>query len=208
MKSIQTALLAGVGALLLSGAISVATAAGHGAHVMTVRLPGGVVEHIRYSGDVPPQVEVSPWAGSFDVGWPVAFFGPSPFAEMDRISAAMDRQMATMLQNADAIAANPGLVEIGAGKLPPGSESYSFVSTASGSGVCARSVQIMSRGGGQKPQIVSKTYGDCGNGHGGVSSGVGHAAPADQPSDVREIRYTPRAAPDGGMIREASAVQH
>ncbi|HTT83187.1 MAG TPA: hypothetical protein VMF67_06885 [Rhizomicrobium sp.] len=206
MKNIPTALLGGVGALLVSGVL--AAAAGPATHVMTVRLPGGAIEQIRYSGDVPPRVNISPWAGTFDFGWPVADFGPSPFVEMDRISAAMDRQMAVMIRNADAMAADPGLVEINAGKLPPGSESYSFVSTMSGNGMCARSMQIVSRGDGQKPQVVTKTYGDCANARGGAAPSVEHMAPAEQPFDVREIRYAPRVAPDGGPIREASAVQY
>jgi len=209
MKLIQTALTVGAGALLLSGAFAVAAAAGPATHVMTVRLPGGAVEQIRYSGDVPPQVRLSPQFGSFDVGWPAAFFEPSPFAELDRISAAMDREMAAMMRNADAVAASPGIVEIDAGKLPPGSESYSFVSTSSGNGYCARSVQIVSPGEGRKPQVVSRSYGDCGSGRGGVVSGVEHAAPAEQPSDVREIRYAPpRATAHGGTIREASAAEY
>jgi hypothetical protein len=37
---------------------------------------------------------------------------------MDRTSAAMDRQMAAAIRNADAIAANRGVVEIDAGMLP------------------------------------------------------------------------------------------
>jgi hypothetical protein len=206
MRTFRTALLAGVGALMLSGALSGA-AAGQDTHVMTVRLPGGEVERIRYSGDVPPQVVVTDGAMPFDVGWPAAFFGPdSPFAEMNRISAAMDRQMTAMLRNADAFAANTGLSETEAGKLPPGAESYSFVSSMSGNGVCARSVQITSRGEGQKPQVLSRTYGDCGNGGGGATPGVQHAVPADRPSDVQEIRYVPRT--NGGAVREASVIQY
>jgi hypothetical protein len=191
---------------MLSGALSVAAAA-QDTHVMTVRLPGGAVERIRYSGDVPPQVEVTAGAMPFDVAWPVAFFGPdSPFAEMNRISAEMDRRMTAMIRNADALAADPGLTEIEAGKLPPGAESYSVVSSMSGNGVCTRSVQITSRGEGQKPQVLSRTYGDCGNGAGGAVPGVQRAVPADQPSDVQEIRYVPRTG--GSAVREASVVQY
>jgi len=205
MRTIRTAFLAGVGALMLSGALS-AAAADQDIHVMTVRLPDGAVEQIRYSGDVPPQIVIANGATPFDIGWPVGFFGPdSPFAEMDHISAEIG-QMTAMIRNADALAANPGVAEIDAGKLPPGAESYSFVSTMSGNGVCARSVQITSRGEGQKPQVLSRTYGDCGKGSGGAVPGVQHAVPADQPSDMQEIRYVPRT--DGGTVREASVVQY
>jgi hypothetical protein len=190
---------------MLSGALSVA-AARQDSHVMTIRLPGGVMEQIRYSGGVPPQIMFTGGAMPFDVGWPVAFFGPdSPFAELNRISAEMDRQMTAMIGNADAFAANPGLTEIEAGKVPPGAESYSFVSSMSGNGICARSIQITSRGEGQKPQVLSRTYGDCEHGGGGAVPGAQHAAPADQPSDIQEIRYAPRG--NGGVVREASVGQ-
>jgi hypothetical protein len=206
MQTIRTAIVAGVGALMLSGALSVA-AAGPGMHVMTVRLPGGAMEHIRYSGDVPPQIVVTPGGIPLDFGWPAAFFGSdSPFAEMNRISAEMNRQMAAMMRNAGAVAANPGLSEIEAGNMPPGSESYSFVSTMSGNGVCGRSVEITSRGERQKPQVVSRTFGDCGNGHGVVTPGAQRSAPADQPSDMQEIHYVPRT--NGNVVREASADQY
>ena len=71
MRTFRTALLAGIGASMLSGALSVA-AAGQDIPVMTVRMPGGAVEQIRDSGDVPPQVVVTRGAMPFDFGRPIA----------------------------------------------------------------------------------------------------------------------------------------
>lgn len=204
MQTFRTVLLAGAAAVLVASACGVAAAKSPESHVMTVRLPGGGVEEIRYTGNVAPQVVVTPEYAPIGFGWPAAFFGPdSAFAQLDRISAAMNRQMGVMLRDARALAAEPGLAsatEIDAGKLPPGSQSYSFISTTSGSGICGKSVEITSRGDGQKPQVVSKSWGDCGKGENGA--GATRPAPApSEPSGIREIRYDQRrAAP---VVREA-----
>lgn len=202
MQTVRTFLLAGATAVLLSATCGAAVARSPEIHTMTVRLPGGGVEEIRYTGDVAPQVVVTPHDAAADIGWPVAFFGPdSVFADMARISAEMNRQMDLVLRNARSLAEEPGtLTEINAGKLPAGAQSYSFVSTVSGNGVCAKSVEITARGDGQKPQVVSKSWGDCGKAHAGA--GVNSPAPASsEPSDVREIRYDSRTpAP---IVREA-----
>ena len=117
----------------------------------------------------------------------------------------MDRQMAAMLRNANALAADSlsdprAMTEIEAGRPPAGSESYTFISTGSGSGMCGRSVEITSNGG-QKPHVVSKSWGNCASD--GTSAGAQSAAPpADQPPHMREINYVPRNG--SSAIREAS----
>jgi hypothetical protein len=197
-------MMAGAAAVALWGACGTAAAGNAQTHVMTIRLPGGAVEEIRSTGNVAPQVVVSPERTPTDFGWPVAYFGPNlAFAELDRISAAMNRQMDVMLQNAQTLAAEPGLVtEIDAGKLPSGAQGYSFVSTMSDNGVCGKSVEINSRGDGQKPKVVSKSWGDCGSSHNGAGVNGIAASPGDAPSNVREIRYERRApAP---KVQEAS----
>ncbi|HEY6578297.1 MAG TPA: hypothetical protein VIY09_03165 [Rhizomicrobium sp.] len=208
MRTIRTAFLTGAVSVLVGGAFSMAAAGGQDTHTMALRLPGGAVEQIRYSGDVPPQIIVTPDATRLEFGWPVAYFDPAPFAAFDRISTEMDRQMSAMLRNANALAAeslsNPqALTEIEAGALPAGSEHYSIVSTSGGNVLCARSVEIASRGPGQKPKVVSKTYGNCGN-SAASGTGVESASPADRPSDVRDIGYAPRNA-SAGAVREARA---
>src|SRR5579864_1152310 len=103
MRIVRTALSAGAAAVLLSATCGAAVAKGPQSHVMTVRLPGGGVEEIRYSGDVAPQVTVSPEGIPVSVAWPLAMFDSDlSFAGLDRISAAMDRQMNVMLRNARA----------------------------------------------------------------------------------------------------------
>lgn len=203
MHTLKTLVLAGAAAVVLCGACGAVAAENAQSHVMTIRLPSGAIEEIRYTGNIAPRVVVSSERAPVDFGWPVALFGPgSAFAEMDRISAAMNRQMDVVLHNAEALADEPGLVtEIDAGKLPPGTQGFSFVSTMSGNGVCGTSVEITSRGDGQKPQVVSKSWGDCGKGHNGA--GVNNIAPSvAEPSDIREIRYERRApAP---RVQEAS----
>ncbi len=75
-------------------------------HVLVVRLPDGSLEHIRYAGDRPPQIrfDSQPDSGLFDPFWPSA-----PFADLDLISAAMDREAAAMMQQADSMMqASPG----------------------------------------------------------------------------------------------------
>jgi hypothetical protein len=69
------------------------------AHMMTVQVPGGGVAEIRYTGDVPPQVVFSPASMALGAFMPFgAFFGPaSPFATLDRISAPMDREAASLM---------------------------------------------------------------------------------------------------------------
>ena len=190
MQPLRAILLVGATAALFSAGI--AAAKSPDTHVMTVRLPGGVIEEIRYSGDVPPRVNVEPQEMPMSFGWPAAFFGPdSSFAEFHRISAEMHQRMDSMLREARTLAQRGAVTEIDSGGLPPGSQGYSFVSTMRGDGVCAKSVEITSRGNGEKPQVVSRTWGNCGQDRG---TGVHSLAPAvAQPSDVRTIRYDSRA---------------
>ncbi len=106
MRTLRTALLAGVAASAI-GFPGAALAQSPQTHVMTVRLPGGGVEQIRYTGDVPPQVVVAESPAPIEAFAPMpSLFGPqSPFAALDRISAEMDRQAAAMFRQADALAA-------------------------------------------------------------------------------------------------------
>ncbi|MGH6863984.1 MAG: hypothetical protein ACRECN_06880, partial [Methylocella sp.] len=53
MKTIQTSLLAGAAMIVFAG---VAQARCPGPHVVTIPLPGGGIEQIRYNGCVAPEV--------------------------------------------------------------------------------------------------------------------------------------------------------
>ena len=151
-------LLAGIAGLALAGTAMAAVAKDH---VLSVTLPDGSIEQIHYTGDVAPRVAIAP---SREMALPVAF--GDPFADFDRISAAMDRQMDAMMREVSTMAAQPvspdGKIDTAAfGKLPAGTMHYSFVSTSNGSGTCSRSVQVTSFGPDQQPKVVSQSSGDC-----------------------------------------------
>ena len=173
MRTVPTLILAGVAAVGLTG---LALAAG-AMHEMTVQVPGGGVAHVRYSGDVPPKVtfvqgEVQPVA--------VGFWAPdSAFAELDRITALMDRQMDQMMYQARLMqmqAADP-LYSATLKGMPAGTSGYTVVSTMSGNGVCMRSTQITSSPNGGAPKVVTKTTGNCGNGKSAAAPSQMNAEP-------------------------------
>jgi hypothetical protein len=180
MRTPRAALLTGTAALVLVGLAGMASAqtpeSPHGTHVLTVRLPNGQVEQVRYTGDVPPTVTLAP-----DVA-PTAYVLGSPFAMLERMSADMDRQAAALFQALDTMpGSGPG--------SGPGSEAEGFglVPVLAGPGVCSRSVQITFMGNGQAPHVVSRTAGDCGPAGGSAVPAAlpnAPAAPARKPDVV------------------------
>lgn len=152
------------------GACAIAALAGSAAwaasrpvqHHLTVWLPGGGSEVITYTGDVAPKLSFTP--GEFAPA-PAAFWSPFDIGmPVDRIAAAMDNNMASMIRQADAMMAMPvlnGVMPANLGAMPPGSESYSVVSTMNGNNVCTQSVQITSSGNGHAPQVVRHLSGNC-----------------------------------------------
>lgn len=158
MRKISKLLIAGAGAVAVAG---IATAAADRNHILNVVLPDGSIAQVHYSGDVAPRVVMAPEAA------PIAFVAADPFAMMDRMSYAMDRQMDAMLQQAAAIAqaapgANPQLSQAALDRLPPGTVSYSFTSYSSGNGAgCSQSVQVTSLGGNQPAKVERQSQGDC-----------------------------------------------
>ena len=158
MRKVTKLLLAGFGALTLTG-VAVAAADNH--HLMNVVMPDGSVAQIHYVGNVAPQVVAVPAADAM----PVALFAADPFAMMDRISYAMDRQMDAMLQQASALrqaAPNGQLSEAALKSLPPGTVSYSFTSYSSGNGAtCSQSVHVTALGQNQAPKVERQSQGDC-----------------------------------------------
>jgi len=162
MRKLKTALRAGAAAVVAVGFAGAAFAQRPQTHVMTLMLPSGGAAHIRYTGDVAPQVTFSDTPAPLPAATPSLFGTASPFAEMARISALMDRQAAALLREAAAISAQPGVVDTSFGNLPAGAGEYTFVSTMSGNGVCSRSVEFTSLGNGAPPKIVRRASGDCG----------------------------------------------
>ncbi|HUZ72313.1 MAG TPA: hypothetical protein VMU87_04955 [Stellaceae bacterium] len=204
MRIIPSVLLAGVGSLVFAGAVAAQSLP---VHSMKVQLPDGTIEVIHYRGDVAPQI-----AFRSEAALPSAFwgFGPgSPFARMERISAAMDREAASMLRQAALLAAQPmpgpdRLLQIDARNLPPGAASYSFVATLSPGDMCTRSMEITRSGPGAKPHVVTHSFGNCsGNPNVAVPDTAPVAAPPAHRSDILPVKAD-GAKPFAGDVREAS----
>jgi hypothetical protein len=195
MRTLQRTLLAGIAAAAF-GIPGIAAAQTAEPHVMTVRLPDGGIAQIRYTGDVAPQVSFAPAPIPELAPTPTLFGADSPFAMMERISAEMDRQTVALLRQTDAAMAEArsgAPVAVALSGLTPGTESYSFVSTMSGNGVCTQSVEITSEGNGRTPRIVRHSSGNCGPAAGGSAGSVNLPAapmPAARP-DVIETRAHP-----------------
>jgi hypothetical protein len=156
MRFPLSSVLAGGAAILAGACLAPAMAQNGQVHVMTVQLPGGGVEQIRYTGDVAPRVVLVPVPVPSMVAMPM--MQADPFATLERISAMVDQQATTLLRQVQALRAAPQSVLPG---LPPGANGYSFVSTMSGNGVCMHSLRITYNGNGA-PKMVSSTSGDCG----------------------------------------------
>jgi hypothetical protein len=210
MARLHKALLAGVAAIGIGLA---GTASAQNTHVMTVAVPGGGIAQIRYAGDVPPQVVVVP--APADARMPVlSMFGEdSPFAMMDRIAAEMNRRAAAMFRYAEAMAdrASAGrLVETTFGVMPSRGESYSYISTVSGNGVCTQSIRITSRGDGTPPRVERHSSGNCSAaaarpGRSGVQPAPPVPAAPKQPDLI--LTQSTGGSPYAGMIRHAASAR-
>ena len=180
MSTSRKWLLAGAAAAALVGGAIAASAASPDTHVITLKLPGGGVEQITYTGNIKPRIEVLPNAAfvdpfAVDFMQPVMQFWSQPeMAELDRISARMDRQMDAMFAHARAMesAAQSGQLNAAFHNMGPGMIAYSQTTTWTGNGVCTQSVRMSEPANGGKPQYVSNTTGDCG-------SAPAHAAPSN-----------------------------
>ena len=169
MRPSRTVLLAGAAALGLTGMAHFAQAEPANTHVMTVQLPNGAVEQIRYTGDVPPEVILAPDAAAFE----------SPFTVLERMSALMDRQAEAMLRAVSTMAAQPlypPTTEAAFGRLPPGAS------------VCMQSVEITYTGNGQPPHVVTRSAGECGPSHGA-------SVPAELPGSPAPVQDHQRTRP-------------
>lgn len=170
MRRSRLALAAGLVGLAVAGTAMAATAE---MHTMNVELPNGGVAHISYVGDTAPQVSVAPISMQEAALADDEMF--APFAEMERISAMMERQHQMMMQRValmqqaaqqnmqNALAsgqAQQGMVMTGS--LPAGSSvHYSFTSYSSGNGGCTQSVQWSSDGSDKQPQVIRTSSGAC-----------------------------------------------
>ena len=197
-------ILSGGAAILATAALTPAIA--REVHVMSIRMPGGGVEQIQYTGNVAPRVFLVP-AGRM-VALPM--MAPDPFATLERISAMMDREAASMQRQVTVMPRSAAFGSPVFG-LPPGASGYSFASTLSGNGVCTRSVQITYDGGNAAPKVVSSTSGNCGPAAGSPSGTQGPArvmAPApllqSHPGPRTIEAKASRPVPAGGPMRQVA----
>lgn len=179
MRTTRIALLTGAAAILLAGYASLAEARTPQSHVLTLRLPDGQVEQIRYAGDVPPVVIVAPETEA------TAFYQTSPFAMLNQIEAAMDRQAEAMFQNINTL-------------MVQTAGAFGSVPAMFGPGVCMRSVEISYSGNGQAPHVVSRSSGDCGPGNAEATPAARPTVP--MPNRTPHIIEAKAANPYAGLV--------
>ena len=164
MRLKHASLLVGAAVLGLGAFALPAAGKDPATHEITLRLPGGGTETIRYTGDVAPKVTFV--QAPFGVAWaaPTPFgFEPS-FAAFDRIGADMDREIDAFWRQAQTMARWSPDSSLTAPALPqliPGGSAYSFVSESFGNNICTRMTEITSSPDGGKPKVVSRTSGNC-----------------------------------------------
>ena len=172
MRLIHASLLVGAAVLGLGAFALPAASKDPATHEMTIQLPGGGSETIRYTGEVPPKVIFA--ADPFGVAWTAEPFAFDPsFAAIRRIAADMDRQMDAFWRQAQIMASWPaagGLSQAALSNLAPGSSSYSVVSESFGNNVCTRMTEITASPNGGKPKVVSRTSGNCDGSPAGAST--------------------------------------
>jgi len=155
MRKAYAIVLAGLGAVTLTGA---AVAASRDTHTLNVPLPDGSTARVEYVGDVAPKVTVTPapLAGPF-----------APFGLFDRSAFDMQRQIDAMMRQVDQmarqpVAGTPGLNVAAYGNAPAGSSSVTIVTESNGSQSCTRRTEVTSQGAGKPPKVISSVSGNCG----------------------------------------------
>ena len=152
MKNAPLTIAVGLAVLAIGGLVGAQFVK---SHTISVRLPNGGVARVFYTGDVPPGITVAPDARTVAAAWhPDWVAAESPFAEIARVSAEMDREADAMLREAWA--------PVPIAPIAPGFEGYSFASTLSGGGICSRGVEIIAEGHGERPRVLTRTMGNCG----------------------------------------------
>ena len=197
---LPTLVLTGVAMAGVAGLALAAVSAKPQMHEMTVQLPDGGVAHVRYIGNVPPKLNFVQTASPFTMtGFGPGFSSaePSPFAEIERIHALMDRRMAAMMYQARLMQrsalADPLTNAAAVGTSPDG---LRLIARGNGN-YCMRSVQITASANGGAPKVISHTEGNCGDAPAASPQAKPSATP--QPSSaepLQTISYQPaRIAP-------------
>jgi hypothetical protein len=157
MRLTRKIILAGGAALLAFGTAAVAA---DKLHTMNVALPDGSVVQVQYAGDVAPRVAFQPIEAV-----PIAYV--DPFAELDRMAAAMEaqhqalmRQVAQMEQvAAQAGSSGPDGITL-VGNVPAGTH-FTYVSSTTDANGCTRTVEYSSDGSSQQPKVTKTSAGTC-----------------------------------------------
>ena len=155
MHKARAIVLAGLGAVMLTGA---AAAASRDTHILTVPLPDGSTAKIEYVGDVAPKVSITPAPMQAEF---------APFGMFDRTMFDMDRQIDAMVRQMNDVAAHaaagaPAMNVAAYGNAPAGSSSVTIVTTSNGTQTCTRRTEVTSEGPGKAPKVLSSFSGDCG----------------------------------------------
>ena len=155
MLKARAIVLAGLGAVVLTGA---AAAASRDTHILNVPLPDGSTARVEYVGNVAPKVTVMPAPMS------PAFM---PFGLFDRSAYDIEREIDAMMRQVNDMAAHatpvtPGLNVAAYGNAPAGSSSVTIVTTSNGTQTCTRRTEVTSEGPGKAPKVLSSLSGDCG----------------------------------------------
>jgi hypothetical protein len=216
VQALRNAILVSAAVIGVAGFAGSIAAQNSNVHVIAIHLPDGSVEQIRYIGDQPPQVSVDQDGESSAFAPQFGPFEAEPaFADLVRMSAEMDREATAMLRQVRSLSANgvapDGFASADFGKLPPGAQGYSVVSTMSGGKVCTHTAQYFAGSNGKVPRVLTQTSGDCGRDHAGPlhARTPQPAKPVKNPALI-EARYNPDS--NGGtrgkhMIRIASIPQ-
>lgn len=173
MRLIHASLLVGAAVLSLGALALPAAGKDPAVHEITIKLPGGGTETIRYTGNVAPKVTFV--QAPFGIAWPapIAFgFAPS-FVALDLVAADMERQMDSNWRQAQTMPSWPadsGLSQAALDKLGPGTSSYTVVSESYGNNVCTRMTEVTTLPNGGKPKVVSRTSGNCNAGPTGTET--------------------------------------
>lgn len=157
MRFARTTILAGGAALL---AVGTAAMAAEKLHTMNVALPDGSVARVEYTGDVAPRIAVRPAETV-----PVVY--ADPFAELDRMAAAMEARHQAMMQQVAAMeqaaakagAGAPGEMTL-VGNLPAGTH-FTYVSSTTDEHGCTQTVEYRSDGTSPQPQVTRTSAGSC-----------------------------------------------
>ena len=193
MHFVRTAIIATAATAALAGA---AIAARDDSRMMLVALPDGSVQHVRYEGDVPPEVmfvrDPAP-----DRMFAAAFGPGSAFAEMERVSVAMEAHAQAMMRQVAALQAQmpaadgKGIVMTNAAGQPVGVMRYSYVSSTTTADGCTQTVQYSSDGSSSQPKLIRTSAGSCGTAKAAPAVTPTSAAPAAKPAP----KITPASAP-------------